>query len=165
MKKTNYKSQVINDISETILFYNLAKELEIQKIPFKLISNRESEIYSLFNLIREDFNFIEYKILNKKNISRNVNSADTLVITYWDPLLYILKKINPKILFWNVYPDTLLKSNAIRDNFILHYKNVKLINYLKSNKGLVLMDNSPQAWLLNYKNINFYFFITFTIFN
>ena|GEM_PF-3048159 len=135
------------------LFFNLASELQQKDIPFRLICYNKSAIHKLFATLEKPFFFIDYNELSSKKIKNLLNADDILIITWWEPKLPLFKIVNPKILFWNVYPDTLLYSNQVRGKIILHYRNQQLIKGMLKKNGLIFMDDSPADWLVQYSGI------------
>jgi hypothetical protein len=133
------------------LFYNIASSLKNADIPFRLISKRDSEVYRLFSNLGIKFEFIDYDNISKKIINNKFSQNDIIIITWWEPKLLLFKTINPKLFFWNVYPDTLFNSNRIRGNLVFHRKNIKLLKKMLLKKGLFFMDDAPLDWMRNYK--------------
>lgn len=134
-----------------ILFYNIAKGLSQRKIDFSLISYKDSAIFKLFNSSFGRLNFIDYENVNRINVVNWIHRNDVIVITWWEPKLEIFSVVNPKIFFWNVFPDTLKYSNNVFRGVLLKNKTKKLIEKMMELKGLVFMDDAPFVWFDEFK--------------
>lgn len=138
-----------------ILFYNIATELYKKKISYKLIARTNSEIFHLFNRIQPAYFFVPYETANRLGYKSVISHEDILIISHWEPKLYLLKDVNPLLFFWNVFPDTLMKSNLVRKEIILHIQNKRLLKTMYSKGGLCFMDNSAKLFLEKYNIIDF----------
>jgi len=124
------------------LFFNLAREMSKNSIPFRLICHRDSEVYKAFQTIESPFEFLSVKELKKNYKNNTITENDTIIITYFDKNLSHLMEINPKILFWNVFPDYLLNVNKTSRFIRKKNKTIQLVKALSESKGLTFMDDS-----------------------
>jgi len=135
-----------------VLFANLAKWLHTRQVEFGLVANETSAINHLF---QRDFPAIRKFFLDRDIESQSISDLfcedDLLVISFWEPELILFKEINPKILFWSVFPSTLFNSNLWHGRFVCHKSNILLINKLLNGNSLILMDDSPVEKLINYR--------------
>jgi len=136
------------------LYLNLATELSCRNIHFKLICLTNSKILESFYSQNIDFEFIDMEKLNNTNEEKSIDKDDTLIVTYFDPKLYLLKKTNPKLFFWNVFPDYLLDCNKAFGKIHLKKRDKKLINTMHRKKALAFMDDAPIELFKSQLNLD-----------
>lgn len=135
-----------------VLFKNIAKGLHTRQVEFGLIANETSAINQLF---QRNFPSIKKFFLDRDIESQSISDLfcedDLFVVSFWEPKLILFREINPKILFWSVFPNTLVNSNLWHGRFVCHKSNILLINKLLKGNSLILMDDSPVEKLINYR--------------
>lgn len=132
------------------LFYNLARGFIRQNVDFTLIAYKDSVIHDLFEKLHSTYSFWEYSEISNDSIEKKIKKDDVIIITWWDPKLKLFAKVNPNIIFWNVFPDTLKLSNQIRGKFLLKKKTKLLIEKMIFLNGLILMDDAPFNWFAEF---------------
>lgn len=129
------------------LIINLALKFNESQQSINLIISKGSYLQKKLNLIGASFNYIYFEDLKYKNDINSVSSNDVLVVFNWYLELKYFQYVNPRILFWNVFPDTFLRANII-PNLIRRYYDSKILvnklfNILIKANGIVFMDGAP----------------------
>jgi len=122
------------------LFLNLSNELHHQGVESKIIANTNSYLASTLNNIGRNSSLIDLKSLDILNKNFDIDN-DILIVTGYVSVagIEILKKLNPRILVWIVYPDSLIYANKIRSLHIAYFTR-RLIKYLYLHNSIVFMD-------------------------
>ncbi len=135
-----------------VLFKNIARGLHARQVEFGLIANETSAISQLF---QREFPSIRKFFLDRDSESESILAFfcknDLFVVSFWEPDLISFRMCNPKIFFWNVFPNTLLNSNLRHGRWVCHKSNILLINKLLNSNSLILMDDSPLVKLTSYR--------------
>jgi len=131
------------------LILNLAKELNKKGEKIKLFSKSESYVY--IQLVKNNlcFEYIDLDNVEKKNIYKFVNNNDVFIITNYLFDLKYLVKANPKIVFWNIFPSTLITFNNFK-RYHSKFLNKKIIKCLLESNALFFMDNNGVVEIENH---------------
>ena len=136
------------------LFFNLADYFNKINIPFCLISSEKSAIYTMFKEKYFDCLYLNYDTLSTDIIAKEISDKDTIIATYWDQKLPLFSNINPKLIFWNVFPTSIYDSNVIWGRIYMHFRNKRLLKTMLENGGLYFMDDTPLEWMQKYGYYN-----------
>jgi len=124
-----------------VLIFNLIKELYSRNITSKLIYFKDSWITNELAKNNVNIEFYDIEALEFNALSSVIKNDDILFTTLILDEYYFLKKTNPTVLFWNVFP-TSLKIDKSKFDFIRKIFRKGLINKMIQKKGLVFMDYS-----------------------
>lgn len=140
------------------LLLNLSKEFNRLDIRFNIITPKGSFLYNKLVIDKFEFGFIDLDYIDKSVVNKKIKSNDVLVVFSWYLELRYFIDINPRILFWNVFPDTYTRSiilpNTIRKIADPKYLMQNLISMLIRKNGLVFMDSAPFTLGANKYKIN-----------
>lgn len=137
-----------------VLIYNLIKELYENNIITKLIYFKDSWLSE--ELEKNDIitKFFDIEIIEFNKLCDIIEHDDILITTLLQNEYFFLKKTNPRLLFWNVFP-TSLKIEKSKSDFIRKYFRKGLIKKMVEMNGLVFMDNSGVEFVKNEFNLIF----------
>jgi hypothetical protein len=140
------------------LLINISKEFNRINLPFKIITPKNSYLYEKLKISENKFEFIDFNFFNNDVVKKKIQNNDILVIFNWYLELKHFVDINPRILFWNVFPDTYTRAiilpNAIRKIIDPVFLVRNLISLLIKKNGIVFMDSAPFQLSTNKYNIN-----------
>lgn len=122
---------------------NTTLELNRRNERTKLYCSSESYEYKRLIECKADFEFVDSDIVSFSQLKDYLTEDDQLVLTTVDdtPLLEKIKKLNNKLIFYSVHPDTFFWYGHHMD-WICSQKAaaIKLIQSLYENNALYLMD-------------------------
>lgn len=126
-------------VEYSILINNICRDVKV-----KLFANKDS---FLFNHIKDksliDIYFIED--ITIKDLSNLIYPEDVLVITTFHEFIYRCE-IDCRILFWNVFPTTLIYINQLSNHQLSFFFNrracQKMFDVMLDKAGLVFMDRT-----------------------
>ena len=136
-----------------VLYLNLIKELFNKNIIVKLISYKESWLNSELNRYKIKYEFLNIESTKIQEFNTFIKAEDILVSTFLMDEYFLFLKVNPLLLFWNVFPRTLYV-NESKINVLRKLFRKRLINKMINNRGLVFMDNSGVNSIKNQFGIS-----------
>ncbi|MBN1970702.1 MAG: hypothetical protein JXR48_05055 [Candidatus Delongbacteria bacterium] len=122
-----------------VLIKNLIEYFDRNKIDYRLLCFSKSYIYESLKSSNKTKHIILIDNINKHDYHKLVGSEDHLICTYFPSELYYFIKSNPFIVFWNVFPTTLVDVNKF-GKLNLKILTTKLISYFELKKSLFFMD-------------------------
>jgi hypothetical protein len=145
------------------LIYNITVTLFHKfNIKVKIIDYNDGYVTKRLKSAKIDFKHYDYEMRYQN--PTYIENNDTVIITnfsnhfteYCD-----LKNINPKILYWNVFPTGLGRINKLKGRwgipFYSHNQTRKIIHVLFKKKSLYFMSNNGVEYIKNKLNISYDF--------
>jgi hypothetical protein len=120
------------------LFLGISSELNKMRIESRIIANPDSYIGKVLLSESKSSWLLNMNVFNDWITDFNVEK-DILIISGNVSGLELFYEINPRILVWNVFPESFIYANRIR-SFHFKYYTRKLLRYLDLNKSVVFMD-------------------------
>ena len=123
------------------LILNISQELNAKNQKAKIFGFKSCLIYKELVRRKVDFEFIDLDVVNSNDLSNYLTEEDVIVFGSYSPRfrLFMFKKANPRILYWNVLADKLTIANKAK--FIdFKFRTKKLINKLVEANSVVFMD-------------------------
>ena len=146
------------------LILNISKELNNKNQKAKIFGYKTCLIYKDLVNRKIEFDFYDLEKIDTKSIANYLTEEDIIVFGSYYPrfLLYKFKKANPRILYWNVFPNTLTVANKVR---FIDFKDRtrNLIRKLSTDNSVVFMDingvksiqDEIDSTILNKDNIKY----------
>lgn len=130
------------------IILKLAKYLTDNGQGIKVMCNDDSYLYKKLSEIKSDSLFLlAQNKIERKKWHTYFNENDCLVITSLKNEILELKKANPKIFFYQVYPDTLLRLNSFK-HFNFKFLNRHLVKKMFQKDAVAIMDLYPKNEVL-----------------
>jgi hypothetical protein len=121
------------------LIMNIGKEANKRHEQIKLFGYKNSFLYKILINENVSFSFVSINNLDKLNYNYYISPDDVFIITGYDKDLPILVEFNPKIIFWVVFPSTIIEANSFK-RIHLSFLTKSFYKFMVKNASIYFMD-------------------------